>query len=60
MNEVNNDVGYGCCGTGLQKATSFLTKEEERINKLLKKYPDELNKETQGVSERIKELNEMI
>jgi hypothetical protein len=50
---------YSCCGTGLQKARSFLTKEEERI-KLLKKYTDELNKETQGVSERIKELNEMI
>jgi len=56
MNKVNNDMGYGCCGTGLQKTTSFLTKEEEQINKLLKKYPDELNKETQGIVKGSKNL----
>ena len=49
-------MGYGCCGgeTGFQKARSFLTKEE-RIA-LLKEYKDGLDKETQGVAERIKEL----
>lgn len=47
-------MGYGCCGTGFQKPRSFLTKEE-RIA-LLKEYKDELEKESQGVVERIKEL----
>jgi hypothetical protein len=50
----NDSMGYGCCGTGFQKARSFLTKEE-RIA-LLKEYKDELEKEGQGVVERIKEL----
>ena len=48
-----------CIPVAEQDYKSFLTKEEERI-KLLKKYTDELNKDTQGVSERIKKLNEMI
>jgi len=47
-------MGYGCCGTGFQNARSYLTKEE-RIA-LLKEYKDELDKEGQGVNERIKEL----
>ena len=48
-------MGYGsCCGTGYQKARSFLTKEE-RIG-LLKEYKDDLEKEREGVVERIKEL----
>ena len=51
--EVNN-MGYGCCGTGFQKERSFLTKEE-RIA-LLKEYKNDLEKETEGVVERIKEL----
>jgi hypothetical protein len=51
--EVNN-MGYGCCGTGFQRARSFLTKEE-RIA-LLKEYKNDLEKETQGIDERIKEL----
>jgi hypothetical protein len=51
---VNNFMGYGCYGTGFQRARSFLTKEE-RIA-LLKEYKDELEKEGQGVVERIKEL----
>jgi hypothetical protein len=52
--EVNIDTGCGCYGSGYQRARSFLTKEE-RIA-LLKEYQDELDKEKQGVSERIKEL----
>ena len=51
--EVNN-MGYGCCGTGFQKERSFLTKEE-RIA-LLKEYKNDLEKEAEGVVERIKEL----
>jgi len=51
---VNGCMGYGCCGTGFQKARSYLTKEE-RIA-MLKEYKDELEKEGQGVVERIKEL----
>jgi hypothetical protein len=47
-------MGYGCCGKGFQKARSFLTKEE-RIA-LLKEYKNDLDKETEGVVERIKEL----
>jgi hypothetical protein len=47
-------MGYGYCGAGFQNARSYLTKEE-RIA-LLKEYKDELEKEGQGVVERIKEL----
>ena len=50
-------MGYGCYGSGagLQRGIrSFLTKEE-RI-RLLKEYKENLEKETQGVTERIKEL----
>ena len=47
-------MGYGCCGTGFQKARNFLTKEE-RIE-LLKEYKSDLDRESQGVVERIKEL----
>ena len=52
--KVNDFMGYGCYGTGFQRARSYLTKEE-RIA-LLKEYKDELEKEGQGVVERIKEL----
>ena len=52
--KVNNFIGYGYCGAGFQKARRYLTKEE-RIA-LLKEYKDELEKEGQGVVERIKEL----
>jgi hypothetical protein len=44
--EVNDSMGYGCCGTGFQEARSYLTKEE-RIA-MLKEYKDELEKEGQG------------
>jgi hypothetical protein len=47
-------MGYGCYGTGFQRARSYLTKEE-RIA-MLKEYKAELEKEGQGVVERIKEL----
>ena len=52
--EVNVDLCCGCYGGGYQRARSFLTKEE-RIA-LLKEYQEELEKEKQGVSERIKAL----
>ena len=57
MWEVNNNMGYGgCCGSGIghRSARSFLTKEE-RIG-LLKEYKDDLEKEREGVVERIKKL----
>ncbi len=47
-------MGYSCCGVSVQKARSFLTKEE-RIS-MLKDYKSDLDKESQGVTERIKEL----
>jgi hypothetical protein len=54
-------LGYGHCGTSncvtdFQRARSFLTKEERVA--LLKEYKDELEKETRGVVERIKELED--
>jgi hypothetical protein len=52
--KVNDFMGYGCYGAGFQRARSYLTKEE-RIA-MLKEYKDELEKEGQGVVERIKEL----
>jgi hypothetical protein len=45
---------YGCCGTSSRSTRSFLTKEERVA--LLKEYKNDLEKETQGVTERIKEL----
>jgi hypothetical protein len=54
------NMTYGSCGCGsssgidIQKARSFLTREEKVS--LLKEYKDDLEKEVQGVSERIKEL----
>ena len=47
-------MGCGCYGGGPQRARSFLTKEERVA--LLKEYQDELEKEKQGVTERIKQL----
>ena len=49
-------MGCGCgSGSGYNyKARSFLTKEEKV--QLLKEYNQELEKEAQGVKERIKEL----
>ena len=51
-----------CCGIrssrGFQRARSFLTKEE-RIE-LLKEYKQDLERESQGVAERIKELEAAI
>jgi len=47
-------MGNGCCGVSVQRARSFLTKEE-RIG-MLNEYKDYLEKEAKGVSERIKDL----
>ena len=52
--EVNNKMCYGGYGWGFQRARSFFSKEE-RIA-LLKEYQDELEKEKQGINERIKEI----
>ena len=49
-------MGYGCCGIGGDRVRNFLTKDE-RIS-LLKEYSDGLEKEVQGIKERIKELEE--
>jgi hypothetical protein len=51
---VNSGLGYGCYGWGFKQTRSFLTKEE-RIE-LLKEYQDDLEKEKQGVAQRIREL----
>jgi hypothetical protein len=48
------ECGYSISSYGAQKIRGFLT-VEERIN-LLKEYRNDLEKEAQGVSERIKEL----
>jgi hypothetical protein len=47
-------MGYSCCGTSQQTARSFLTKKERAS--LLREYKEDLDKESQGVAERIKEL----
>jgi len=47
-------MGYNCCGVSVQSARNFLTKEERVA--LLKEYKDDLDKESQGVSEKIKQL----
>ena len=52
--EVNNNMCHDGYGWSFQRARSFLTKEE-RIA-LLKEYQDELEKENQGVNERIREI----
>lgn len=46
-------MGYGCCGSNYNRR-SFLTKEEKV--QLLKEYKNDLEKEAQGIQERIKEL----
>ena len=51
-----DEMGYGCCGIGVDRVRNFLTKEE-RIS-LLKEYSDGLEKEVKGIKERIKELEE--
>ena len=44
---------YGCCGTK-GEIRNFLTKKEKI--EMLKDYKESLDKEAQGVSEKIKEL----
>ena len=59
LDEEVRDMGCGCSygGSGLstQKARSFLTREEKV--ELLKEYRNDLEKEAQGVSDRIKQLD---
>ena len=45
--------GYSCCSTS--SGRSFLTKEEKV--EMLKEYQENLEKELQGVKERVKELS---
>jgi len=47
-------MGNSCCGVSVQRARTFITKDE-RIG-MLNEYKDYLEKEAQGVSERIKDL----
>jgi hypothetical protein len=47
-------MGCGYSINSYQRARSFLTREEKV--ELLKEYRNDLEKEAQGVSERIKEL----
>ena len=48
-------MAYSCCDMGnKEEFRSFLTKKEKA--EILKDYKDSLEKEMQGVSERIKEL----
>jgi len=59
LDEEVKNMGCGCSysgssGVGTQKGRSFLTREEKV--ELLKEYRNDLEKEAQGVSERIKEL----
>jgi hypothetical protein len=54
MGVINNMCYSGYPGRGFQRARSFLTKEE-RIE-LLKEYKQDLENESRGVAERIKEL----
>jgi hypothetical protein len=49
-------MGFGCCGAGVDQVRNFLTREE-RIA-LLKEYSNGLEKEVQGIKERIKELEQ--
>lgn len=57
MKAMGGDLmGYGCCGVRVDQVRNFLTREE-RIA-LLKEYKDGLEKEVQGIGERIRELEE--
>lgn len=54
MNGKGGEImGYSCCGTS-HTSRSFLTKNEKI--QLLKEYHQDLQKEVQGVEEKIKEL----
>ncbi len=46
--------GYGYSNSNYQRARNFLTKEEKV--EILKEYQKDLERESQGVSEKIKEL----
>jgi hypothetical protein len=46
-------MAYGYCGSS-SKGSSFLTREE--IVEILKEYKQDLERESRGIEERIKEL----
>lgn len=53
------NMTYGSCGCGeidIRRARSFLTREEKVS--MLKEYKDDLEKEIQGIAERIKDLEQ--
>jgi hypothetical protein len=47
-------MGYGCCGVGTDSMRNFPTRDE-KIS-LLKEYQGNLEKEIQGITEKIKDL----
>jgi peptidoglycan hydrolase CwlO-like protein len=47
-------MGYGCCGVGTDSMRNFLTRDE-KIS-MLKEYKGNLEKEIQGIAEKIKDL----
>ena len=51
-----DEMGFGCCGPsgGCSPNRSFLTREEKI--EMLKEYASDLELESKGVKERIKEL----
>ena len=49
-----DNMGYGCCGAETDSMRNFLTRDE-KIS-LLKEYKGNLEKEIQGITEKIKEL----
>ena len=52
--EVNDFMGYGCYGTGFQRARSYLTKEEHIA--MLKEYKDATGKRRSRGSPKDQEL----
>jgi hypothetical protein len=52
--EVNFNLCHGGYDWGFRKERNFFTKEE--CIALLKEYQDELEKEKQGINERIREI----
>jgi hypothetical protein len=54
LDEEVKYMGCGCSINSYQRARGFLTRQEKV--EILKEYQKDLEKEAQGVSERIKEL----
>lgn len=47
-------MGYGCCSSDYGYSRNYLTKEEKI--EMLKEYQENLEKEVQGVKERIEQI----